>query len=110
MFKSKNLSVRQFIIKTAVIASLFVWILGKKVSDFLNSIIALLVEPFFSIDLNENGEPDLKEIMNYNLKIGKTKIPIGRIIMEFCKLLLHLLSIYTLIYIVLNHTNLISLK
>ena len=110
MFKSKNISVRQFIIKTTVITSLFVWILGKKVSDFLNSLITLLVEPFFSIDLNENGEPDLKELMNYNLKIGKTKIPIGRITMEFCKLLLHLLTIYVLIYTILNHTNLISLK
>lgn len=110
LFKSKKLSVRQFIIKTAVIASLFVWILGKKISDFLNAFISLLVEPFFSIDLNNNGEPDLKELLNYHLKIGKKKIPIGRILMEFCKLLLHLLFIYCLIYFVLNYTKLITMK
>ena len=110
LFKTKNLSVKEFIIKTTVLASLFVWVLCKKVSDFLAAFISLLVEPFFSLDLNENGEPDLKELMSYHLNIGNRKIPIGRIIMEFTKLLLHLLLIYLLIYIILNKTNLITLK
>ena len=110
ILRTKNLGVKQFIIKTATIASLVVWILGKKVSDFLTALISLLIEPFFSIDLNQNGEPDLKEIANYNLKIGNKKIPIGRIILEFIKLVLHLLSIYLLVYFVLNHTDLISFK
>ena len=47
ILKTKNLGVKQFIIKTATIASLVVWILGKKVSDFLTALISLLIEPFF---------------------------------------------------------------
>lgn len=108
--KKNNISVKEFIIKTTVITSLFIWILGRKISEFFNIFTGLLIEPFFSFDLNENGEPDLKELMSYKLTIGNVKIPIGRIIMEIIKLLFHLLIIYILIYVILNKTDLISFR
>lgn len=110
LLKTKNLSVKDYIIKTTIITSLFVWILGKKTSDFLSSIVNLIIDPFFSIDFNNNGEPDLKELEKYTVKIGNKKIQLGKIILEFIKLILHLFTIYMLIYIVLHKTDFITLR
>tara|TARA_B100000123_G_scaffold264111_1_gene233864 strand:+ start:334 stop:588 length:255 start_codon:yes stop_codon:yes gene_type:complete len=84
--------------------------MGSQLKDFLNNIISLLIEPFFSIDLNENGEPDLKELVKYTLKIGKIKIPLGRLILETIKIILQILFIYGIIKTILNYTDLIKLN
>ena len=55
--------IKEFIIKYALISSIIVWVIGSQLKDFLFNIVSLLIEPFFSIDLNDNGEPDLKELV-----------------------------------------------
>ena len=90
----KNVSLKDFIVKYTLISSIVVWVLGSQIKDFLFNIISLLIEPFFSVDLNDNGEPDLKELVKFSVKIGKIKIPLGKIILET----------------ILNYTDLIVLK
>ena len=110
ILKTKNLSVSDFIIKTSVLTSLFVWLLGNKTSDFLTSITNLLIDPLFSFDLNNNGEPDLKDLEKFNIIICGKKILLGKIILEFIKLAFHLFVIYIVIYYAIKKTNLLSMK
>lgn len=110
ILKTKNLSVSDFIIKTSVLTSLFVWLLGNKSSEFLTSITNLLIDPFFSIDLNNNGEPDLKELEKFNITICGKKILVGKILIEFIKLIFHMFVIYLIIFIAIKKTNFLSMK
>ena len=71
---NNNKTVKNFIIKTTAITSLIVWILGSHTSNFLKSLSNLLIDPLFSIDLDQNGIPDLKELDKYNVTIGNTTI------------------------------------
>ena len=109
LLKTKNLSVKDYIIKTAIFSSLFIWLLGRKTSDFLTSIVNLVIDPLFSVDLNKNGEPDLKELEKFTIMIGKKKIHLGKIILECIKLIFHLVVIYLFIYIILHKTDFITL-
>ena len=44
--------IKEFIIKYSLVSSVIVWVIGNQFKEFLFNIISLLVEPFFSIDLN----------------------------------------------------------
>lgn len=110
ILKTKNLTVKDFIIKTSIFSSLFIWLLGKKTSDFLSSIGNLIIDPLFSIDINNNGEPDLKELEKYTITLFDKKIQVGKIFLEFIKLLFHLIVIYLFIYLILHKTEFITLK
>jgi len=101
-----NTTVKNFIIKTTVITSLIVWILGNHTSNFLKSLSNLLIDPLFSIDLDKDGIPDLKELNKYNVTIGTIKLPFGRILIEFIKLVFNILIVLFFIYIVINFTDL----
>ena len=105
-----NPNIKDFIIKYTLISSITVWVIGSQVKDFLFKIISLLIEPFFSIDLNENGEPDLKELVKYTLKIGKIKIPIGQLMLETVKLIFQILFMYFIISCIIKYTDLVKLK
>ena len=106
--KMKDHSVREFIIKYTIITSIIVWMIGSLSKSFLDNFIDLLIEPFFSIDLNENGKPDLKELIKYNITIGNIKFPIGRIGLILLKFFLQLLIIYYIVYFIINFTDLIN--
>ena len=109
MFNSNNkhnTTVKNFIIKTTIVTSLVVWILGNHVSNFLKSLSNLLIDPLFSIDLDKDGIPDLKELDKYNITIGNIKLPFGRILVEFIKLVFNILIIFCFIYVVINFTDL----
>lgn len=101
-----NTSVKNFIIKTTVITSLVVWILGSHTSNFLKSLSNLIIDPLFSIDLDQDGIPDLKELDKYNVTIGNIKLPFGRILIEFIKLVFNIVCVFILIYIAINFTDL----
>jgi large-conductance mechanosensitive channel len=106
----KELSVREFVIKYTVFTSIVVWVIGNFSKHFLKDFIDLLIEPFFSIDLNENGEPDLKEILKYNLTIGNIKFPIGKIGLILLKFIIQIVIIYYIVYFIINYTDLVNFK
>lgn len=106
----KELSVREFIIKYTVCTSIVVWVIGSFSKTFLSDFIDLILQPFFSIDLNENGEPDLKEILKYNLTIGNIKFPIGKIGLILLKFIIQIVIIYYIVYFIINYTDLVNFK
>lgn len=106
----KELSVREFVIKYTVCTSILVWIIGSFSKTFLSDFIDLILQPFFSIDLNENGEPDLKEILKYNLTIGNIKFPIGKIGLILLKFVIQVVIVYYIVYFIINYTDLVNFK
>jgi hypothetical protein len=106
----KELSVREFIIKYTVCTSIVVWVIGSFSKTFLSDFIDLILQPFFSIDLNENGEPDLKEILKYNLTIGNIKFPIGKIGLILLKFIIQIVIVYYIVYFIINYTDLVNFK
>ena len=106
----KEQSVREFIIKYTVCTSIVVWVIGSFSKTFLSDFIDLILQPFFSIDLNENGEPDLKEIIKYNLTIGNIKFPIGKIGLILLKFIIQVIVVYYIVYFIINYTDLVNFK
>ena len=106
----KELSVREFIIKYTVCTSIVVWVIGSFSKTFLSDFIDLILQPFFSIDLNENGEPDLKEILKYNLTIGNIKFPIGKMGLILLKFIIQVVIVYYIVYFIINYTDLVNFK
>ena len=106
----KTPEVRDFIIKYTILSSIIVWILGAVSKDFLTTFLKLIIEPFFSIDLNDNGEPDLKELYKYKIKIGRFTFPLGKLIVEIIVFLINIIVIYYIIYYIIHYTNLIDLN
>ena len=102
--------VKDFIIKYTILSSIIVWILGATSKEFLNNILGLLIKPFFSIDLNDNGEPDLKELYKYQITIGNIKFPLGRLMVESIMFAFNIIVIYYIIYCIIHYTDLIDLK
>ena len=62
------------------------------------------------MDLNNNGEPDLKELEKFNIKICGKKLLIGKIILELVKLIFHRFVIYLFIFFAIKKTNFLSMK
>lgn len=106
----KEHSVRDFIIKYTICTSIIVWIIGSFSKTFMSDFIDLIIQPFFSIDLNENGEPDLKELIKYNLMLGNIKFPIGRIGLILFKFIIQIIIIYYIVYFIIHYTDLVNFK
>ncbi len=103
-------TIKEFIIKYTIISSIITMIIGIQLKDFIFKFISLLIDPLFSIDLNENGEPDLKEMVKYSIKIGKCIIPVGKIFLELLKLILYLVIVYYLLNFIIKNTDLVDFK
>jgi hypothetical protein len=105
----KENTIKQFLIQSTIMSSFCVILLSKLSGKFLTSVGNLLIDTIFSKDLDENGIPDLKEINNYNITIGTIKLPMGRIIIEFLKLLFMMGCLWLIMYFVIHHTELIQI-
>jgi hypothetical protein len=105
----KDISIKQFLIQTTIMSSFCVILLSKISGKFLTSLGNLLIDTLFSKDLDENGIPDLKEINNYNIIIGTIKLPMGRILIEFLKLLFTMGCLWLIMYCIIHYTDLIKI-
>ena len=106
--EKKNGSIKELLIQTTIMSSFFVILLSKISGKFLSSIGNLLIDTLFSKDLDENGIPDLKDINNYNITIGSVKLPMGRVLIEFLKLVFTLGCLCLIMYFIIRNTDLIT--
>jgi hypothetical protein len=107
---NENNSIRNFIIKTTLMTTFFSMLLTKPCSRFLNEFTNLFIESFFSIDLDEKGNPDLKDLEKYNIVLGNIKFPMGRVLISFLKLLFNLIFVYIIACFIIYCTDLINLN
>ena len=84
----------RFVIKYSIISSIFVFVISGHLKDFSANIIDLIIEPLFSIDLNADGKPDLKQLNKFKLKIGSTTFPLGKIFLVIFKMFLEIMLMY----------------
>lgn len=104
-----DIKLKKFILKYAIISSVIIWTLGSILKDFTSELLDCLVLPFFSLDLNNDGIPDMIILNQMKFNLFGTKLPIGKILFLLIKTILELILIYIIIYSVINYTNLINL-
>ena len=99
----------KFIIKYSIISSIAVYVIGGHLKDFSAKLIDLLVEPLFSIDINNDGEPDLKQLDRYILKLGGISFPMGKIFLIILKTYLEIVIIYYIVVLIIKYTKLVKI-
>lgn len=93
-----NSKFKKLFIKYSVLASILTFIVAKLYINYIDDLISCLIDPFLSIDLNNDGKPDLKQLKNMVLKLKNIKIPIGLIIYNT---IIFVINIYLLYFIVI---------
>lgn len=99
---------KKFIIKYSLISSLFVWALGYHFKDFTQCIIDTIVHPLMSIDLDQNGEPDLLQFKRLKITINNVQFPIGKLIIGTIDFIVKILLIMLFVWLILNYSTLIK--
>lgn len=95
-----------FLIKNAVIASAITFIIGFQIRSLLSALIDALVKPLFSIDLDRNGQSDLKQIQKYTAKVLGTNFPFGKVLLELVKTLATIFVVYMSVVFLTKYTKL----
>ena len=106
----KEHEIKTFIIKASVVSSLIIWVLGSQVRDFVDCLVSIILKPFFSIDLDNDGEPDLEELKNMVIKIGSYKFQLGKLLYTLIEIVLKISIIISILYIIISYTDLIDIK
>ena len=100
--------IETFIIKHTVIASALTWLVGSQIRQLSVVIVETLIDPLFSIDLNKDGKPDLKQLDKYITEFLGFKFPIGKVILESLRTILTLLLLYLFLSFFIRNTNLLQ--
>lgn len=101
-----KLEVKKLIFKYSVITTVISLILTELYVSYSSKYINLILTPLLSIDLNNDGEPDLTQLKKYNFKIlKKYNLPIGLIIYHTFVLALKLLLIMLLVSYISKHVT-----
>ena len=106
MIGKKPRDLKTFIIKHTVIASALTWLIGSQIRTFSTVILDTLVDPFFSVDLDNDGKPDLKQLDNLITDFLGCKFPLGKLFMETIKVILTLVLLYIFVNLFIKYTDL----
>ena len=96
-----------FLIKNTIIASALTFLLGAQIKHLSSTILDALIDPLFSIDLDNNGEPDLIQLKRMTTNFLGFKFPLGKILSELIKAVLTILILYFVVSIFIKYTKLI---
>jgi len=99
-------SFKKFIIKYTVVSSALCLILADIYKKHVNTFINYLVDPVFSVDLNNDGEPDLQQLKKWTVIIGKSKVPLGLILYNLLILVVKVILLFTLLHLLIKYLNL----
>ena len=108
MVSNKN-ELLQFVVKKAVVASAITYLIAGQVQQLASLTVDTLVEPLFSIDLDKDGNPDLKQLEKMVVKFFGLKFPLGKLITQIIKFIVFLLFIYLTLSLFMKYTSLIKL-
>jgi large-conductance mechanosensitive channel len=99
---NKNKNLKRYIINISVLTSTIVLIISNLYNEYMDKILKDLIAPFVSIDLDNNGEPDLKQLKNFTIKIGSSKFPIGNLIYNIIILTIKILILYIIVKLLIS--------
>lgn len=100
---------QKFIIKYTIIATAIAYVLGQELKQFIQIIVNTITDPLFSVDLDENGKPDLKELNHFTANFLGFKFPLGDLLISFIKIVVSFVIIYYFVKIMIRYTEWIKL-
>lgn len=105
MNKKEETAFKKFIIKYTVIASVFSWLLSVQFRELLDALVDNISEPLFSMDINQDGKPDIEQANKLIYSILGFKFPVGKVLLAIIKTILALVLIYVAIQILYLYTD-----
>ena len=98
-----NHNFKRLFIKYSVLSSVITYVVAIVYLNYVKDIISCILDPFLSLDLNDDGKPDLKQLKDYKITINKYKIPIGLLIYSTIVFILNLIVLYYLILFIMTY-------
>ena len=95
----------RFLIKHAVLASAFTFLLGVQIRELISQLVDTILKPLFSVDLDKNGEPDMKQLKRFTTNIMGIKYPVGKLFLELIKTIITIGVIYLSIIFLTRYTK-----
>ena len=99
----------KFIVKQAVVASAITFLIAGQTQKLASLLVDTLVEPLFSIDLDRDGNPDLKQLEKFVLNLFGLKFPLGKLITQLIKFCVFIIFIYIALSFFMKYTELIKI-
>ena len=101
-------NIKKIIIKYSVIVALFTFTVSRFFKTAIDQIVDVFLSPLLTVDINQDGKPDLKQLKKMDVKIGNVNFKFGQLLFAIIKLFLQILIVYLILCYVLNHTHLIK--
>lgn len=98
-----NSKFKRLFIKYSVLASILTFIVAKLYIKYIDDLISCLIDPFLSMDLNNDGKPDLKQLKNMVLQFRNIKIPIGLIIYNTIIFAINIYLLYIIVILIMKY-------
>ena len=84
--------------------------MSLRLRDLITSLVNTIVLPIFNLDINKNGEPDIREVAKLlTLTLFGIKYKFGIFILDFIKFLMFSSIVYILIVVLYTKTDFIDL-
>ncbi len=99
----------KFIVKQAVVTSAITFLIAGQTQKLASLVVDTLVEPLFSIDLDKDGNPDLKQLEKFVLELFGLKFPLGKLITQIIKFFVFIFFIYIALSLIMRYTKFIKL-
>tara|TARA_B100000768_G_C11038858_1_gene273332 strand:- start:180 stop:503 length:324 start_codon:yes stop_codon:yes gene_type:complete len=106
----KNESIfTKFIVRKAIVASAITFLMANQTQKLASLLVDTIIEPLFSIDLDKDGNPDLKQLEKFVIEIIGIKFPLGKLITQIIKYIVFLIFIYYILNFFINNTHLVEI-
>ena len=105
VFTKKDKVLKKYIINISVLTSTIVLIVANLYNEYMDKILRDLIAPIFSADLNNDGQPDLKQLRELIVKVGGIKFPIGNFIYNLIMLIIKITILYFLVIFLFKKIN-----
>ncbi len=101
--EKKITNIKTFVLKYSLVGGIIMWTVNGQIKEYLTSIINNLIDPLFSMDLDQNGKPDLDIIKKWKVKVGGATFPIGKFVLDTIKTAVIVsIMIYFINYLITN--------
>ena len=100
-----------FLLKNAIIAGSIAFVIGLNTRDVIKSLTDTLINPLFSVDLDNDGHHDFTEITNLlNIKLLGAEFKLGQFLLKFIHYLFFIAIIYVIIILLYTKTDFIKIE
>lgn len=102
----KEPDVKKIVLRYSIITSVICLIIADLYVAYSDKFINYFLLPILSVDLNNDGEPDLTQMKKYNLKLfNKFNFPIGLIVFHIIILLMKIFLLAWLLKFILKYVK-----